>query len=186
MNRLGFALAFLFVASLNAQQNWVRSEQTDAFSGVKYTQFMLAGRFLTPPRDASAQAPSMVLKCQAGRHRYGSGYLGGQALSSYITTGSVLDRNERGVAVMYRLDDGKAHQEPWSISTDGTAAFFTDVTLNTLIYGHFMPHKENTGAPIHKVVIAMDEAYAGEIVMQFDMPDPTEIADVCGIALQKR
>ena len=40
-----------------------------------------------------------------------------------------------------------------------------------------MSHKENTSPPVKKVVIGFDEYLGGEVVMQFDMPDPTEVAE---------
>jgi hypothetical protein len=48
-----------------------------------------------------------------------------------------------------------------------------------------MPHKENTSPPVRKVIIGFDEYLGGEVVMQFEMPDPTEIADACGVIWHK-
>lgn len=90
------------------------------------------------------------------------------------------------VTVQYRLDDGKIQAENWSPSTDRTSAFFDAATFNNLLYGHILPHKENTSAPIRKLAIAINEYLAGEIVMQFDMPDPTQVADFCGTLFHKK
>lgn len=177
-------LAFQAAATNN---EWIRTEKADALSGVHYSQFELTGHYLEAPRTNSDTAPKLELRCIAGKHRYGShGYLAGSRASSYLATGTTLERRDGSVPVEFRLDDGKIQQESWSISGDGSSAFFSDATLNTLIYGHFMPHKENTNAPIRKLVIALDEAFANRIVMQFDMPDPTDVADVCGITLHKK
>jgi len=35
------------------------------------------------------------------------------------------------------------------------------------------------------VVIGVSEYLGGEVVMQFDMPDATEVAEGCGIVLHK-
>jgi hypothetical protein len=91
-----------------------------------------------------------------------------------------------GVAVTYRLDDGKPQTELWTIGTDGTAAFFGEPTFNNLIYAHVAPHKENSSPPVHKVVIAVDEAYANRLIIQFDMPDPAEISEACGMVIHKQ
>jgi hypothetical protein len=47
-------------------------------------------------------------------------------------------------------------------------------------------HKEGTSDPVHKVVIAADEYLATQVVAQFDMPDPTPVAEACGVILHKR
>lgn len=182
------ALLMLHPALAESPASWVKTDQTDAFSGAKYSQFILDGHFLTPPQAAPSAPPRLVVKCQeGGEHRAGYGtYTQGSRLTSYLVVGAVLDRSRSRVPVMYRLDDGKAHDAFWSIGTDGTAAFFTDVELSTLIYGHWMPHKENSTPPVHKVVIAMDEAFSGRIIVQFDMPDPAEISDACGLVVHKR
>jgi hypothetical protein len=49
-----------------------------------------------------------------------------------------------------------------------------------------LPHKEGTGDPVHKIVIAADEYLAGQVVAQFDMPDPTQIAEACGAIIHKK
>jgi hypothetical protein len=90
------------------------------------------------------------------------------------------------IGVQYRLDDGKIQSQPWNPSTDGTSAFFPEITLNTMLYGHFLPHKEGSGDPVHKVVLAINEAMGSEIVIQFNMPDPSAIAEDCGVITHKR
>lgn len=86
---------------------------------------------------------------------------------------------------MYRFDDGKVHSEVWNPGTAGTAAFFNQLTLNTLLYTHYLPHREGTNAPVRKLVIALDEAFAARIVIQFDLPTPDVIEQVCGVTYRK-
>jgi hypothetical protein len=146
----------------------------------------LTGKFLTPPKQASA-APLFVLKCVPGEHSRGlREYKNGKFLDAYVIVGAIVDFHTGGTPVRYRLDDGKIHEDLWNRGTDGTAIFPDEIQTNTLLYGHFMPHKEGTNAPVHKVVIAVNEALAAEVVMQFDMPDPTPAADACGIILHKK
>ena len=61
--------------------------------------------------------------------------------------------------------------------------FLSQDALNTMLYGHFLDHKEGTLSPIHKVVI--DEYLAAEVVMQFDMPDSTQVSESCGVTVHK-
>lgn len=91
-----------------------------------------------------------------------------------------------GVPVEYRLDDGKLQRRNWDHSTDGSGAFFSDVEFNTLVYGHFMPHKENTNPPVRKLVIGVPEYSGAQIQVEFGMPEPTAVAEACGVVLHKK
>lgn len=176
------AIAGLAIASSIVQAQgpeWVRTDETDALRGTHFVQFTLTGRFLTPPRQTSLENPLMVVQCLPGNHLR---VYNGRFLDGYVATGAVLSSK----IAQYRLDDGKIQREEWRGSTQGTGAFFSEATLSTFLYGHFLPHKEGTGPPIHKIVLALYEYLGGEIVMQFDMPDPAEMADVCGAIVHKR
>jgi hypothetical protein len=184
------AIAVLLLASVCAAQTpppgqWERVEKTDVLRGTAYSEFALTGTFLTPPKHASG-APVFVLKCVPGGRSYGlRQYRNGKFLDAYVTVGAVVDHSS-GVWVNYRLDDGKIHKETWGTGTDGTAIFPDEIQVNTILYGHFMPHKEGTGSPIHEIVIAVNEFLGAEVVMQFDVPDPTPAAEACGIILHKK
>lgn len=183
------ALFLILAPALFAQstEQWQRTEQKDAFSGTSYTQFLLTGHFLTAPRIPPSVPPSLILRCNERRKAYGyHEYSNGKLLSAYLNVGAVLDRTLRGVPVMYRLDDGKPQSENWDVSTDGTSVFFGEMSVDTMLYGHFLPHKENTSPPVHKVVIAVDEYMGAQVVIQFDLPDPTLVADACGVLLHKK
>ena len=60
------------------------------------------------------------------------------------------------------------------------------ISPNNFLYGHMLAHKDGAGPPVRKLVIAIDEFLAGEIVMQFDTPDPSEIEEACGVVAHKR
>jgi hypothetical protein len=115
----------------------------------------------------------------------------GRFLDGSLVVGVVLNSQVRengggtAIVVSYRLDDGKIHQEAWSSSTDLSSVFFSQEALNTMLYGHFLDHKEGTGSSVRKVVIAADEYLAGEVVMQFDMPDATQVSESCGVTVHK-
>lgn len=55
-----------------------------------------------------------------------------------------------------------------------------------LVYGHFMPHKENTNPPVRKIVIGVPEYLGAQIQVEFEMPEPSVVAEVCGVVLHKK
>jgi hypothetical protein len=168
------------------QNQLVRVEKTDALRGTSYSQFTLTGKFLTPPRQDSPD-PVFVVNCSVGEYRRGATWQkNGKFRDAYMTVGAVVDSRTSGTPVQYRLDDGKVNSESWNHSTDGTALFLGEPEFNTLLYGHFMPHKEGTGAAVSKIVVSVNEYLGPAVVLQFDLPDPSGVADTCGIILHKR
>jgi hypothetical protein len=99
--------------------------------------------------------------------------------------------------VQFRLDDGKIQTVSWGRSTDFSAIFLTPPAaarpflrsgyeeFANLLYAHAMYHKENTNPQVRKVVLDVPEYLGGEVVMQFDLPDSTGVADACGIIWHK-
>ncbi len=185
---LVYAIVMCFAMLCFAQTTkWEREDKSDPLRGTSYSQYTLTGKFLTPPKTGGDQPPVFVVKCIPGnRHHTGGGYTYGKLMDSYIAVHTVLDRTARGNAyVQYRLDDGKMHKEYWGVGTDGTAMFPPEIELNTVLYGHFMTHKEGTNDPIKKLVLGVDEYLGAEVVVQFDLPDPTEMANACGLLIRK-
>lgn len=181
---------------------WQRSEKTDPLRGTTFAQFSLVGKFLTPPDKAGDPNPVMVVRCVPGRDDKKGihSYTNGKYKEGYIHVGGVMDSAvaEDGnsfVSVQFRLDDGKLQTARWGRSTNFSAIFFSHPTcslcgsgydvLANLLYGHATYHKENTSPQVRKVVIGISEFLGGEVVMQFDMPDATEVAEACGIILHK-
>ena len=108
---------------------------------------------------------------------------------------TILQTGSDAVMVSYRLDDGKVQSEPWGRSTNFSAIFMShpgcalcgsgyDVFAN-LLYGHHMYHKENTNPQVRKIVFDVSEYLGGQVVMQFDLPDSSEVAEACGIIMHK-
>ncbi len=171
----------------NAQQiQWQREDKTDPLRGTAYAQFMLTGTFLTPPKIPPSGKPMFIMKCKPDdHHRAGTGWEYGKLMEAYIIVHAVVNHDIGHIAAQYRLDDSKIHKLDWRVSTDGTAIFPDRIGLNDLFYGHLLQHKEGTGAPVHKAIISVNEYLGAEIVVQFDMPDPTEVADACGLIIHK-
>src|SRR5579884_1576009 len=200
MGRIAFSAILLCSLAIRASsQGWERSEKTDQLRGSHFSQFVLNGKFLVAPTNTKVgDVPKMVLHCLDQPHSIGYRvYKNGRFLSGYISTGTVLDsqvamregllttRFPVVVEATYRLDAGKLQSEAWGISTDRTAAFFRDTTLNNFLYAHTTQHRENTNPAVQKIVLGLSEAFAGEIQMQFDLPDPAEVAETCGVTYHK-
>jgi hypothetical protein len=183
---------------VSSEKGWKREEVTDPLRGTAFTQFSLIGRFLRTPSN-SESSPMMIVRCIPGKNLRGKA--NGKFASGYIYVGGVLDTAVLGggasaVNLRYRLDDGKVQSDAWGRSTNFSSIFMShpgcgglcgggyDLFAN-LLYGHRMYHKENTSPQVRKVVLEVPEFLGGEIVMQFDLPDSSEVADTCGIIIHK-
>jgi len=157
-------------------------------------QYSLEGKFLTSPQNATPNThPVIIAQCTPGDFNHHTAH--GKLLKAYIFVGGVLDSHVASdsgsrVTVQFRLDDGKLQTDYWTASTNFSALFFNpyfpEGGFATMLYGHMLPHKENTSPPVKKIVLGVPEYLGGEVVMQFDMPDPTEVADACGEIKHKR
>jgi hypothetical protein len=177
----------LFLPQEPSTSGWVREEKNDALHRLDYSEFALPGKYLVPPkRDNSTTTPMLIVRCKEGSRRYGNGRVNGKFLTGFLAVDAVLDFKSNGVPVEYRLDDGKVQRRNWDHSTDGSGAFFNDIEFNTLIYGHFMAHKENTNPPVRKIIIGVPEYLGAQIQVEFEMPEPTVVAEVCGVVLHKK
>ena len=185
-------------ASNQGIAKWIRADKTDPLRGTQFSEFTLDGKYLTAPRKVEPNAvPAMVVRCQSGTFNHKHAH--GKFMEGFIFVGSVVDthvsyNSSLLVSVQYRLDDGKLQSDSWRHSTDYSSLFFggekiivdTGSTIfNNLLYGHLLPHKENTNPQVRKIVLGVPEYLGGEVVMQFDMPDATEVADTCGVLWHK-
>jgi hypothetical protein len=182
------SLTLITFASLCCgQSEWQQFQKTDALSGVTFSDFMLTGKFVTPPGSPSLDAPALFVRCFPGkRGKFVSGHVAVGAPVHSVVTEKIGGGTDMVTGVQYRLNDGKIQAELWSVGPDGTAVFFSSLIFNNLLYGHLLKHKENTSPPTRKIVIGIGGILDGEIVMQFDMPDPTRVADACGVNRHKR
>lgn len=166
---------------------WQSSKKSDPSSGTRNVQFTLAGKFINPPQKGSSDHPSIIVTCDPDKHERG---LLGKFVSASLSVGAPLkiDYIEPQelttgisyypkVVVQYRVDDGKAEDQQWPPNSDKTGANLDKDALKKLIYDRKVPAR--------RVEISANENEAGRIVMQFDMPDPTQMAKTCGIAEHK-
>jgi hypothetical protein len=193
-------LMFAMVVALGAvgatQQApmWVSTQVKDSFRGTEFTEFSLAGKYLTAPVRASSNNPVLLLHCVPGPHTFGK--YDGRLADAYLYPGhTVADangthrRNAR-IPTEYRLDDGKIHAEYLYPSTDFKAISLKapgcgECVLNDFFYGHQISHKEGTSPQVRKIVVNIPEFKGGDVVIQFDLPDVTEVARACGVTYHK-
>jgi hypothetical protein len=171
------ALALLASLSASAQE-WQAAAKSDPLTGKSYTVYTLPGKFLTPPAHGSSEPPVISLRCDPTPWRR----LSGRLLSGFLIVNTVIDlKNGDQGTVQVRLDDGKL-QSPVSLeySTDYQAIHLDELFVNNIIWGHMITHKKGTNPQVRKVVIGVQEHLGGQIVMQFDMPDATQVAEACG------
>jgi hypothetical protein len=194
-----------------AQTEWIRIEKKDPLTDYPFVRFTLDGKFLQAPSKGGADKPTFVLECDPSKTKW-KGTVRGKLLHAFIVTGTVLNSevvteesalagttHQSLVGVAYRRDDEKKIQsDAWEHSTDFSALFLSyhspsglihdngDARLNQLFYWHDVIHKEGKGEQVHKVRISVPEYLGGSVVMQFDLPDLTTVADSCGLIEHRR
>jgi hypothetical protein len=166
---------------------WEIQQIKDPLLGTEVTQYRLEGKYLAAPRDQDA-VPAMMLRCKADRH----GKFDGKLLSAFLYVGKTIVDSQISydysskVTTQYRLDDGKVHTNYYGHTRDYKMIslqpqFCGECTINDFFYGHEIAHKENSSPQIKKVVLSIPEYLGSNIVIQFDLPDVTEVAKTCGI-----
>jgi hypothetical protein len=182
-----FGLLFFTAALLlsgNAQ-TWEATTKDDPLTGKPYTLYVLKGKFLTPPAKGADEEPYVLLRCDpSGRTHLN---IPGKLIAGFIVVNTVLDlRNGDRSTVRYRLDDGKMQTATdVGYSTNYHAITFDHFFLNTLLWGHMLTHKPNTSPQVRKAIIGVQEHLAGDVVMQFDLPDSAQVGSACGTTYKK-
>jgi len=137
---------------------WVYVKDDDALAGKVHDKFILDGKYLKPPRTVTS-TPSLVIVCDDGKVK-----------QNYFFTGTVITRKEGSsdlvMSLPARIDGKKTSILGNAVSTDGQSVFFTRVDLKTVLRAHL-------------VIVGVDEYLGAEVVIQFDMPDPTEVLSKC-------
>jgi hypothetical protein len=182
-----FAVLAAVLIALPPESEWKRSQTLDPLHGTNYQQWSLEGKYLTPPRGGAELPPRIVVRCEPGKHhklngKFIDGYI---SINAVIDTRSFSDTGQPYVPVELKLDDRKVQSKDWRRSTDGQGAFFSDLDFSNLLYGHEIPHKLGKGDQVRKIIVGIPEYLAVDVVMQFDMPDASEIGDACGAVWSK-
>lgn len=81
---VGFAL----MAGSAAAQSWQVSPKTDALTGQSYVQYVLSGKFLTPPAKSNGDAPSILLRCDPTGHHL---RLAGKYIAGFVVVNAVVE-----------------------------------------------------------------------------------------------
>jgi hypothetical protein len=186
--RIALAVLLLCMPA-GAQSSWEKEEKSDPLRGTQYLQFSLRGKYLAAPKRSDPNAaPVLIARCTPGSFAHGTAR--GKFLSGYVFIGSVVDTQigsagSPTVHIQFRLDGGKLQDAYWSHSTDFSSVFFGELDFNNLLFGHLLPHKENTNPQVRKVVLGLPEFMAGEVVAEFEFPESTDVADACGVIWHK-
>lgn len=167
---------------------WKRTAQNDPLHKVAFDEWRLEGKFLVTPRQLTLSMPLLVVHCTGGKFMDGQIDVGTVLNTVVIKQTTLLGGTTfpTVIPVEFRLDDRKLQTDNWSPSTDGTAAFFSGMVLANLLYGHILMHKAGKGDQVHQVTLGMSEYLAGQVQMQFEMPDATEIGYACGVTYQPK
>jgi hypothetical protein len=183
----------LLFAGIIRSQGWLREDKLNPMQGT-HIEFMLQGKFLQAPDNLREKAPLIILRCKPGR--YSSGHLHGELLGGILhidsVAGTLIDRSitqdelfsskpdPAGYYVEFSLDDGGIQAEHWDNISDYQGLGFGSQVLNKVLWGQASPQKENANPPVRKFVITVQRHGTEKIAMQFDMPDPTEVSELCG------
>ncbi|MGH9711767.1 MAG: hypothetical protein ACRD5M_00500 [Candidatus Acidiferrales bacterium] len=179
------AIPFLAIAQQAAPsaQKWRQAKKTDSARGITYTQFTLAGKFLKWPAGDASIRPTLEVDCTPSETSHESRR---QYLHAYLLAGIPLeikyvepDEITEGISyypkinVEYSLDASKVRREQWDPGPDKASATMNKGSLERMIEAH-------------TIVISVDENKAGEVTMQFDMPDSAALVEACDLPNRKK
>jgi hypothetical protein len=161
----------------SAAHGWQQSQKADTAGSFTYTQFTLAGKFLTPPHDKTAARPALVLDCIPSSGSHGAkGRLLGANLQVGMTLKIVYVEPEeiRGtsyfpkVVTRHQIDGAKAEEDKWTAGTDKTSVAIPKDALKQLLRAH-------------SVAITTDDDHGSQVAMQFEIPDSTMVEQGCRV-----
>jgi hypothetical protein len=137
--------------------HWQYVKDDDPLHGKVHDRFILDGVYLTPPRLATGN-PSIVVECSAGKLE-----------KNYFSTGVVVVK-EPGMNVLLlegRVDGKQTVFVTTSLSTSGQGVFFLPIYLRDIL-------------PAKQVIVGAYEYLGAQVVMLFDMPEPSAVMEKCG------
>jgi hypothetical protein len=156
---------------------WQQSQRTNVADSYTYSRFTLGGTFLSPPPNGIAERPAVVVDCvPAEKSPRGRGtFLDGKLLVGtrlkiiYVEPEEILTGISYfpKVTVHLRTDNAKdAEEKQWSPGSDNTSATVSEHALKQILRARTV------------AVTAYDD-HGGKIAMQFDIPDPSLVDQVC-------
>jgi hypothetical protein len=160
-------------------RGWQQTQKTDAARETSFTQFTLPGKFLTRPQKDAANPPALVVDCkpQGSRGKFSTAYVNvGAPLSiEYVEPDEIKAGTSYfpKVSVQYRLDDRKEEKGQWTPGTEKTSVSIPKTVLEKMLQ-------------VRTVQIKVEEYRGGEITMQFDIPDSTQLGTTCDLPIRKK
>jgi len=145
-------------AKTNASAEWQYVKEDDPLHAKTRDRFILEGTYLTPPRLSTNGSPTVVVECSDGRVEH-----------NYFSVHAVVARTHDNLPDGFEVRvDGKSRTFfVDSISTDGQGLFFTRIDLKEMLYAK-------------RVIVGVNEYLGPQVVMQFDIPDPSPVMEKCG------
>ena len=176
------SLAFLATSpqQQSSSQAWKQTQRTDTVRG-KYTRFTLVGKFVeSAPGDDASNRPAMVVDCSTYNRSHRSKFWRGSLVvgdplkidwvePEQIEVMSYYPK----VAVVYRLNDGKTDKENWTPGTDKKSASFPQSSFEKILRAQTLE-------------LTADDNRGSQVVMQFDLPDPTPVEQTCDVDVHKK
>jgi hypothetical protein len=154
---------------------WQCSREQDDLHSSTYESFALIGTYVQAPSSPTDEHPMLEVECSGGKFK-GAG----------LSTGVVLGGNVTDLAfVAMRWDNEKyPHVEGWERSSNPTILLLNRMQLGKFMTGHRPDRKGDLSPLVHRQIIGVEEALAGQIVIQFDIPqDSQQMLRACGFSL---
>jgi hypothetical protein len=163
----------------SSSQGWKLTQKTDAIHDA-YTRFTLVGKFLKSPQgDDTSNRPAMVVDCSSYNRSHkskfwrGSLAVGDPLKIDWVEPEQIeVTSYYPKVAVVYRLNDGKEDKENWTPGTNKTSASFPKSSLQKILRARTLE-------------LTAEDNHGLHVVMQFDMPDPTQVEQTCDVDVHK-
>jgi hypothetical protein len=176
---------------------WQQSERTNTVDAFTFSRFTLVGKFVTPLREAGPNRPALVVDCipaeqsPRGRGTFLAGNLSvGTNLKVMYVESEEIPSGMSGmfyfpkIAVRYRIDNAKKEEQAqwsptsakteyqWSPASDQTSASIPKHSLEEILRAR-------------SVAITTSDEQGRRVVVQFDIPDPTQVENVCRVDERK-
>jgi hypothetical protein len=157
---------------------WRQSQEVNSADAYNYKRFTLVGRFAAPGHGQSADRPALAVDCIPGteaQHPKGkflaANLLVGSALKVIYVEPSEIHGTSYfpKVAVRYRANEAaKLEKDNWALGADKSSTAVPRDALKAFL---------RAGT----IVISAADDHGGQMAMQFDMPDPTPVAEACNL-----